>query len=81
MMQQVSMSQTVNWMAAMYQVERSRGPGKTPGEKSNLFSNTYFTVCQMVCALFIINMFVGVVCSAYNRQKDKIGKIDTITDQ
>lgn len=60
------MSQTVNWMFNMYQVERSRGPGETPGDYTRMASNVYFLVTMMFCAFFIINMFVAGVCESYN---------------
>lgn len=50
----------------MYQVERSRGPGETPGDYTRMASNVYFLVTMMFCAFFIINMFVAGVCESYN---------------
>jgi len=63
----------------MYRVEQSRGAGKTPGPWDKEYTNLYFIFSMMFNAFIISNMFVGVLCSAYNRQKDKLGKLDTIS--
>lgn len=51
----------------MYEVQQSRGPGKTPGAWDRPLTNVYFIFSMGFCAFLITNMFVGVVCSAYNR--------------
>lgn len=85
MKQQVAMSQSVNWMFNMFQVEMSRGPDMTPIPIKNTelrftFSNAYFIMTMSFCSFFIVNMFVGVVVSSYNRESERLGKKFMLTD-
>jgi hypothetical protein len=76
----ISMSQTVNWMFEMYHTTDSRGPGFTPRPKTSLASSIFYVVTVFFCSFFVVNMFVGVVVSAYNRESERLGKKFLLTE-
>ena len=45
---------------------------KLPGTKPML--SFFFISYIIVCSFFILNLFVGVVITTYNREKEKVGK-------
>jgi voltage-gated sodium channel type IV alpha len=49
----------------------SKGPLDVPGFKENPYISLFFLVFIIFGAFFIINLFVGVIISAYNREIDK----------
>lgn len=64
----------------MYHVQDSRGPRMTVGYKHSPYTALFFVVTVMFCSFFIMNMFVGVVVSAYNRESERIGKKFLLTE-
>lgn len=76
LLQTISMSQTVGWAEFMYLANKTRGPGLEPDYKSDskqFIFVTYFIFYIVFGAFFITNLFVGVVISTYNREKDRLG--------
>jgi len=69
----VIMSQVVNWENIMYKIMNSNGPDRVPGYKQQPYLSIFFMAFIIFGAFFIINMFVGVVISAYNREIEKNG--------
>ena len=72
----IIMSQLVSWPNIMYQAVNANGPGLAPGYKVGW--NQYvlppiFMLFVMVGGFFIMNLFVLVVISAYNRETTKLG--------
>jgi hypothetical protein len=73
MLQMVVMSQTVNWAPIMYKVMNSGGYDLVPGYKTQPFISIFFILFMIFGAFFIINLFVGVIISAYNREIERSG--------
>lgn len=48
---------------------------------SNYYYSIYFVVFICIGFFFITNLFVGVVVSAYNREKEKLGDDYLLTDK
>ena len=77
------MAQLVNWADLMYIAINSGGPYKVPGYKEdwNQYTLTPFFMCFiLIAAFFIMNMFVGVIISAFNKEQDRLGKNFLLTD-
>ena len=71
------MSQTVGWAEFMYLANKTRGPGLEPdydSDKKQFLFVTYYIFYIVFGAFFITNLFVGVVISTYNREKDRLPK-------
>ena len=52
---------------------------KEPASKP--FISLFFITYIVVCSFFILNLFVGVVITTYNREKEKLGKNFLLTDR
>ena len=50
-----------------------RAPGRNGGPVT-------FILYIVVCSFFILNLFVGVVITTYNREKEKLGKNFLLTE-
>ena len=48
---------------------------------SKPFISLFFILYIVVCSFFILNLFVGVVITTYNREKEKLGKNFLLTDR
>jgi len=77
-------AQVVNWAALMYSTVNSKGPDLLPGYKEG--SNPYilcsfFMFFIMFGAFFVMNLFVGVIISAFNRETERLGKNFLLTSQ
>ena len=70
----VHMASTVGWAAVMYQGASTRGIDNTLKSKSNPSIQIFFIVFMIVGSFFILNLFVGIVISTFNREKDRLGK-------
>jgi len=74
-MQMYIMSQTVNWAIMMFRTMDSRGPELVPGYKeSPITSGIFYVSFIFFVSLFIMNLFVGVIISAFNKERDKLGR-------
>ena len=68
------MSQTVGWAEFMYRAMYSKGAGQQPDRNDvSYFPAIYYIFYVIFGAFFITNLFVGVVISTYNREKDRLG--------
>jgi len=65
----------------MYLAMWSKGIGYTRVPHSNDYISLYFVIYIVVCAFFIINLFVGIVITTYNRQRERVGKDFMLTDE
>ena len=77
------MSQTVGWAEFMYLANKTRGPGLEPdydSDKKQFLFVTYYIFYIVFGAFFITNLFVGVVISTYNREKDRLGNNFLLSD-
>ena len=65
------MTTTEGWAGVMFIGIDSQGIDMVPKEGSNPYMVIYF-ISFMVCgALFVMNMFVGVVIDNFNKEKDR----------
>ena len=65
----------------MYNAMNSRGNDLTPIMYSYPMYSIFFIVVMIICSFFITNLFVGVVISTYNREKEKLGNHFLLTEQ
>jgi len=57
----------------MHYAMASRGVNFVPRQYSSPYFSIFFIVFTIVGSFFISNLFVGVVVSTYNREKEKLG--------
>lgn len=75
-----SMSQTFSWANVMYKAMAATKIDYMPKQYSNPYYSLYFVIFIVIGAFFITNLFVGVVISTYNREKEKIGHNFLLTE-
>ena len=76
LLQMYTMSRTVGWAELMYRTVRSNGESRQPdrsGKEFDIFAAFYYCFYIIFGAFFITNLFIGVVISTYNREKDRLG--------
>jgi hypothetical protein len=66
-------SQAFSWSSIMYDIMWSRGIDLIPRQYSNMYASLYFVGFIIIGSFFITNLFVGVVVSTYNREKERLG--------
>jgi Ion transport protein len=74
MMTLFQMSTLSDWLNVMYDGMSITGIESDFILKNSPFSAIYFVIFVVVGAFFTLNLFVGVVISTYNREKEKIAK-------
>lgn len=65
---------TVGWAELMYNGIASLGPNLQPVNMSSPFLSFYFIAFVIVGSFFMNNLYVGVIISTYNREKEASGK-------
>jgi hypothetical protein len=75
------MGNTIGWAEIMYQGMASRGIDRTPKDKNNPIMALYFIILIVIGSFFIMNLFVGIVISNFNREKERLGKNFLLTDK
>ena len=75
------MSTTVGWVNVMYQGLAVTEINYLPVEKSNPYMAIFFIGFIIVGSFFILNLFVGIVISTFNREKEKLGNNFLLTDK
>ena len=68
------MCMTTGWTVLMYKGVDSTKPNYMPIKKKNIYISIFFIFFIMIGAFFIVNMFVGVVISTFNREKENMGR-------
>ena len=63
---------TEGWLQVMWDAVDSDKIDKVPILSNNMFNVCFFIIFMILGALFILNMFVGVVISVFNYQKEKL---------
>jgi hypothetical protein len=58
----------------MFTSTRLRGIDKVPRYDSNKYIPLFFIIFMIIGNFVISNLFVGVIISSYNREKENIGK-------
>jgi hypothetical protein len=74
------MAITVGWAKQMYMAMWTKGINMTREPGSNQSISLFFIAYIVVCSFFILNLFVGVVITTYNREKEKLGKNFLLTE-
>ena len=74
-------STTVLWGDLMYRGAASRGLDTVPRPLSNMAAPFYFVLFIVVGNFFLLNLFVGVVISTYNREKEVLGRNFLLTEK
>jgi hypothetical protein len=69
----VLISQAFGWADTMFMSTRIRGVDLVPKYNSSHIYPLIFVVFVIIGNIFITNLFVGVVVSTYNREKDQDG--------
>jgi hypothetical protein len=68
------MAQSGSFNSRMYQIMNSGNePYQVPGFKNRPIAALFFIIFVIFAAFFIVNLFIGVVISAYNREIEKSG--------
>lgn len=76
------MSNTVMWSDVMYRGVSSRAIDYTPSlEVEYPFSSIYFVLIIVIGNFFLMNLFVGVIITTYNREKEILGKDFMLTEE
>jgi len=68
------MSTTEGWVDIMHKGIDSTGIDNQPKENNNRIGAIYFILFIIIGSFFILNLFVGVVISTFNLQKESLGK-------
>jgi len=76
-----TMSNTVGWALLMYRGEATRGIDLEPISKSRPYLAFFYIAFILVGSFFILNLFVGVMISTYNREKERLGKHHLLTQE
>jgi hypothetical protein len=58
----------------MFVSTRLRGLDLVPKYYSSILYSIFFIIFVVIGNFFISNLFIGVVVSSYNREKEKVGK-------
>ena len=75
------MSTTAGWSEVMTSSITSTEIDYVAGAKRNLFWNLFFIFFLVIGFFFFLNLFIGVVVSNFNTEKDKIGGNDLLTEK
>ena len=65
----------------MYTIMNSNGPDLVPGYKVTPYVSLFFCMFMIFGAFFIINLFVGVIITAYNREMERVGNSFILTEE
>ena len=65
----------------MYMSASARGIDLTPEHFSNYGISLYYVAFIVIGNFFLLNLFVGVVISTYNREKEVLGKNFLLTEK
>ena len=75
------MSTAVGWSITMFSGIDAVGLHKQPLRDNAMYWIAFFVFFIIVGNLFILNLFVGVVISTFNSEKEKLGKDFLLTDR
>jgi hypothetical protein len=64
----------------MFRATTLKGIDMIPKYKGNIYYSLFFVFFVIIGNFFITNLFVGVVVSTYNREKEKLGKYFLLTE-
>ena len=75
------MATTSGWSDIMFASINTTQIDYVPIKNNNLYWILFFIVFIIVGSFFLLNLFVGVVISTFNREKDKIGGNNLLTER
>jgi hypothetical protein len=75
------MSTTAGWTDVMNGSITSTDFDYISGSKRSLFWNLFFIFFLIIGFFFFLNLFIGVVVTNFNTEKDKIGGNDLLTEK
>ncbi len=75
------MSTTAGWAEVMTGSITSTEIDYVAGTKRNLFWNLFFILFVVIGFFFFLNLFIGVVVTNFNTERDKIGGNDLLTEK
>ena len=64
----------------MYQGVDAVEIDRLPKKDNNMFASIYFCVFLIFGFMFILNLFVGVVVSTFDREHERLGKNHLLTE-
>jgi len=78
-------SSTFEWSSVMYNVLSTRGVDLAYKQLHNSIENPYaaifFILIVIVGNFFLMNLFIGVIITQYNREKELAGKDFMLTEE
>ena len=74
------MSSTEGWLEVMWDSVDSTEIHQVPKRNNNPGFIIFFMVYMVVCSIFILNLFVGVVINTFNIEKEKLSNNKLMTD-
>jgi hypothetical protein len=76
-------SNTVQWSEIMYFASRTNEIDVAPfhNKLSSNISSLFFVITVVLGNFFLMNLFIGVIITKYNRQKELAGKDFMLTDE
>jgi hypothetical protein len=75
------MSTTAGWTDVMNGSITSIDIDYISGSERNIFWNLFFIFFLIIGFFFFLNLFIGVVVTNFNTEKDKIGGNDLLTEK
>lgn len=75
------MSTTEGWVEVMHRVVDSEGIDLQPIKENNIYWSIFCIFFIVVGDFFVLNLFVGVVVSTFNREKELLGKNFLLTNK
>jgi voltage-dependent calcium channel L type alpha-1D len=77
------MSNTVQWSDIMYRAAKVREMDYTP-QREGIYSSVaavFFVIIMIIGNFFLMNLFIGVIISTYNREKELMRKDFLMTEK
>ena len=74
------LSTTALWSTVLLNSMKAQGIDNVPSQEAKKFQWIVFYMAIIIlCSFFLLNLFVGVVISTFNREKEKIGGNNLLT--
>lgn len=74
-------STTAGWAELMYRAAAIKGINLAPSPLFNIYYSLFFVIFIIVGSFFILNLFVGVIISSFNNEKETYGKNFLLTEK
>ena len=74
-----AVSTAEGWVSIMWRGIDARGMHLEPQEGHNLWKSLFFILFMIIGSLFLLNLFVGVVITQFNVEKDKLFRNNRLT--